>query len=210
MFKKYAAWGAVCLSLFVAGCSGETTYEKKDLPEAKEAGNANVLKTPEGRALKVSVMPVSCQIQSDQLDAKVRDKIYSSEFKQGLWTTLEQAVDAAPQLERIPRTSGIEADRIVRQTMEYASGMLPASEFQKVKGFNVNDRFIYGAVQINLVKEESLKGADKLTYLVAAHLRLGLGTEYVQQTASARDADLDAAVKAAITAAVNKYRVAAK
>jgi hypothetical protein len=96
-------------------------------------------------------------------------------FLEDLWGILRFGVDSADHLEQVPMPEGAEADEIIRKTMHYFAGALPAEEFAKVKSFQLPERFLYGNVIVTTQVEERLEGfraVETVTYRADAHLRL--------------------------------------
>ncbi len=162
----------------------------------------------DGTPANVMVMPITVLVPGEA----GMDKEKQAEYRKEVWRTVEQLIDASDKFVRVAAPEGAEADEIVQKTMAHAAGMLSATEFKKVKSFKLPGRFVYGLVNVLVEEQEKLRGfRAQVTKVFHAEAQLRLveskNFTYLTATASSKDKDMSAAVEAAISSAINKYRV---
>lgn len=196
----------IASTLILAGCSGETSYEEKSDPLEGRSTAQTVTRT-DGKPLNVAVMPLSISVQADRMDKATVQKAKDPVFQKKLWSMLKSGVNASPAFNLVALPKSAEGDEIIKKTMSYAAGLLPASEFKKITSFKMPEKFLYGAVSVQAMVEEGVRN-DKKSFVASAFLRLVDGNTftYTPIPGKGKAATLEAAVTSAINNALGNFR----
>lgn len=158
-----------------------------------------------GGKIPVGVMPLTASIVASDSASGEEALVNDTNFRLNLWRRFESSVRNSPVYEIIPLPDTAEGDEIIRQTILHAAGLVDAETFRKVKSFKLPERFLYGAVNIEVRVKETFRTSTK-TYHADAMLRLvdSSNFQYRQILGQGIAGSMDAAIQAAIDDALTK------